>query len=506
MTKDRPDEVVSVQSKPQAFGNIVIRGAAWTIALALAQKVLSASVQFGLAWLLLPREMGIAGMAFAAASAMAIFRSSSLHKVLVQRQDRFEQDAPRLFWLAMSMSIVAALALLLAAPTLAELLHQPELKGHLALLAALPPISALATLHSAQLYRDLRFRTLSLIHLGEALIISVLGLILAAVGFGAYSLTIPPLLSTLFAVGACRFCAGEIPVGRPTFRGWPELLGPAAWLMLLGGVEAVEGYGVNFILGRFQGPESVGYYSWGFLISAQVVLLVSRNLQNVFFPALSQLQNDTQRLQVVFEKSCRVLTAGIVPVCVLQSVLAEDLVVAVFNERWQPAIPVIRWLSLGLLTQPVSVLTGALLLARGGYAATTKRTALVCAALITAAFVGARAGDHTTVAVYVSWTLLVCNFAAALVTVGALGQGWTTRLVRGSLPLLLVVPVWIAAEGVNQLVRQQNFAVQLVLVSGCVVLLEATLLRLFWPDTVREISSRLQNTFLKDVPLLRKNV
>ena len=102
-------------------------------------------------------------------------------------------------------------------------------------------------------------------------------------------------------------------------------------------------------------------------MSSQAIFLVATNLQGVLFPVLCKINADIERQYRAFAQACRLLMLVIVPVCVLQILLARPLIELVFHDRWLPAVSVVQWLSLGLLTQPLSILTASLLLARGQY-------------------------------------------------------------------------------------------------------------------------------------------
>lgn len=82
----------------------------------MLNKVVAFGSQIALAWYLLPADFGLVGMALSVTSMAALISGMNLKVVLVQRQDRFEQDVGQVFWLSLVMGLTGTVLLALAAP------------------------------------------------------------------------------------------------------------------------------------------------------------------------------------------------------------------------------------------------------------------------------------------------------------------------------------------------------------------------------------------------------
>src|SRR5437773_862485 len=92
-------------------GTQAAHGAFWTIFFSVLNKVVTLGSQIAVAWFLLPQDMGLVAMAFSITSLVTTICGSSLSKILIQRQDRFAEDAGQVFWLSLAMNTAAALLL-----------------------------------------------------------------------------------------------------------------------------------------------------------------------------------------------------------------------------------------------------------------------------------------------------------------------------------------------------------------------------------------------------------
>jgi PST family polysaccharide transporter len=427
----------SIPKSTFSVGTQAVRGAVWTILFSMLNKAVALGGQIALAWFLLPADLGLVGLALSITSIAAFVTGGNLKNLLVQRETVSKEDASDVFWLSLALNSTAGFLLAVVAPLAGHLFKQPRVVPIILILAATLPFMALPTLYAAHLYRDLRFRAVAQIQFGEGLIRNVGAGILAAFGFGAYALVLPQSVSAVFSAAGSRLSTGRISIGAPRPRRWPALLAPATWLMILALVTALQTNGAIFVIGLIHDSTVIGIYSWGFILSSQAIFLLGMNLQGVLFPALSKLGHDPARQNQAFQKALLMLTLAMAPVCALQIVLARPVIELFFHARWLPAVPVVQWLSVGMITQPFSILGTSLLMARGQY----RRLALLMAAatIITAAaaLAGARFGREAEIARCTGITLFFTNLL----------PGWAAarefkcsagRFFRNSLPAALI--------------------------------------------------------------------
>ncbi len=335
----------SIEVPPSAeasLGRKAAHGALWTILFSLLNKGLALGSQIALAWFLVPDQFGVVALAISISSVVFVFSGTNLKALLIQRTEESSNDVSQVFWLSLSLNVTIAVCLAAAAPMIATWFGDKRLAPLLWILSAAIPVMALPTVYVSRLYREFRFSAIARIQFGEGIIRNGLAVPLAAAGFGPSSLIIPMFVSAVFAYVCCRFLAGPIRIAKPQPRQWPALIIPSAWLMLIGLIGAVQSYGTTLVLGCAHDPTAVGLYFWGFSLASQAIFLVAANLQSIFFPVLSKLNEDRSAQAAIFIRVCEILCLAIVPLCVLQWVLARPAVEIVFHGRWIPAVPVVQ--------------------------------------------------------------------------------------------------------------------------------------------------------------------
>ena len=487
-------ETIGEAARPPAgLGAQAARGAFWTLLFSILNKVVALGSQIALAWFLVPEQIGLVALALSVANLLALMLGGNLRSVLVQRQENFAAEAGQVFWLSLSLNTTAALLLAALAPVAGWLFHEPRVVPLILIAAASVPILALSTIYSAALYRDLRFRSVARVIFVEGLIRNGGAVALAALGFGASSMVLPFGAAALFSAVSCRLLTGRIPLGRPQPRRWLALLGPGAWLMAGAAVAAVQTYGTNFIIGLRHESAVAGFYFWGFTFASQAIFLLVANLQTVFFSALARLNANLARQQEAFRQLSRALAFALAPVCVLQAVLARPALELLFHERWLPAVPVVQWLSLGLLTQPLNILAGALLMARGEFRRLALLNGGVALTVVAAAIIGAEVGTQAAIAASTGVALLVANLFAGWSACREICGGTLAFFRHAVAPTLVALPLgalaWFAARttaGYPPLV--------IILVTTLTVLLVFALgIRAFAPEFVVELLARLRD-------------
>lgn len=482
-------------------GNRAARAAIWTLCFSGFGKAVTLASQIAMAWLLAPQDFGLAAMALAAMSFTAMFGGANLRNILIQRSDRFDKEAGHIFWLALLLNVAAAILLTGLAPIAGMLFKESRVVPLLLVAAIALPVQALSTVYMAALHRDLRFAPTALIQFSTSVVQNCTALFLAAKGFGPYSLILPLTVNAVFMAVTFRCAAGRIQLGWPRLECLLNLKGPALWLMANSLFIAIQSSGANIVIGLMHNSAAVaGFYYWGFSVSSQAAFLLATNLQTVLFPALNKLNGDSERQFAAVKNCCRVLTAIVAPVCLTQALLAEPLIRILFQERWAPAIPVVQWLSIGLMTQPVSLVAAAVLLARGRFRTLALTTGLIAGLVVVAAVLGAASGDQTLIARWTACGLIAGNVAAGWVAFRQFGRDGAALFATVIPPL---VPGAIAGGlglAANHLSAAYGHLVQGATVGAVCFASSLLLMRVFVPQTLTEIILRARQSIPR-IPL-----
>ena len=401
----------------QAVGRSAAAGAMWSISFSGIGKVVSLLGHVCIAWFLVPDDMGLVAITMSIAVIVAVVSRAGLSDLLVQKHNRFEELSGSAFWLALVLALAAMACVAALAPLAGKAFGEPDVVPLVLLVSAIFPLGALSTVYGAKILADLRFRTMAWIQLAMGLVQTGSAVVLAVCGFGAYSLVLPMLWVRVVAAVLMRLATGRIKIGAPSLAGWRELMEPGMWLVLFGLFVALRTQGMNLVLGALRDSHITGLFFWGFNLSSQFLFLLAIKLREVLFPSLTKLNSQPDRQFLALQRAWRTLTLIAVPVCVLQAGLADSLIPLIFREEWAGAIPVVQWLSIGMLTLPVHVVSTSIITARGRFRTLAALAALQAAVMLAATAGGALVGDLGAIAASAGVAMFVMNLLSGYVAV-----------------------------------------------------------------------------------------
>ncbi|MDX2146917.1 MAG: oligosaccharide flippase family protein [Planctomycetota bacterium] len=432
-----------------SVGRAVGRGVSWMLLGTGLSKGAAFISQVVLGAMLLSEDFGLFFIAFSVAGFAQVLRDGGVREVLVQRgPDTYTALVGPVFWLALAMNLVAGGLLALSAGQLSEWYGRPELAPLLLVIAASLPMGTLGAVLQCRLRMDLRFDVISRLTIVSAIVRNGLTIGLAWAGFGAMSF-VWPLIAVAVLESAWAYAAVREPVWRraPAIRRWANLLRDGKWMIAQTLANILLDVGIFAVLGMIVGESVVGYYGFAYNWIAQVGVLLSYNLQQVLFPALAQLRDDTERLRVATLRTLRALMLMGAAASIGFSVVMDPLEQLLWNGKWQESVLAVMLLGLFFVFRITYGLTTALLLARGAFRSLFSFTLVEGAGLIAAGSLGAWMFKSAWgIALCVGVWLLVGRTLVCLAVLGPRGLGAPTARVLGSM-----APAWLvgtAAGGV----------------------------------------------------------
>lgn len=334
--------------KHRSLSETASRGFLSLICQTFVTKIVNTLGQIVLAWLLVPEDFGVIGLAYMILTFVGICRFQGLNNVLIHRQSKIRIWGSVVLWMSLAASIFAAVLICVSAPFIASFYHQPVMTGLLVVLSFTFPLEALAIVPSVRLQTQLRFSMWALISGITIILQMILTTGLAFLHFGVYSFAWARVMSCLFyLVVAWRLTMPKIH-WKPRPGRWRFIAKDGIRLTFSDLSNVFTYQGDYLILGLFRSPQIVGQYYFAYNLSTQVTQLISGNLAGILLPAMSVIQSDKDRLGSAFIRACKIIAVVGFPLGILQASLASPIIHLVFPEKWYPAITVLQILSIGM--------------------------------------------------------------------------------------------------------------------------------------------------------------
>jgi O-antigen/teichoic acid export membrane protein len=318
------------------FAKICAQGAAFVV------RIGSLMV---LARLLSPKDFGLVGMVTAVIGVLSLFRDFGLSTASVQRTTITEEQMSTLFWINILVGLVLAAISVTIAPIVAAFYHEPRLVWVTAALAVGFPLNAAGVQHGAILQRQMRFTSVAVIDVLSLFISTAVGIVMALRGYRYWALVgmalSAPVVSTI-----CVWLATAWFPGKPCRRAGIRSMMRFGGTITLNGLVVYIAYNLEkVLLGRFWGAEAIGIYGRAY----QLINVPTDNLNSavggVAFSALSRVQEDPSRLRSYFLKGYTFVVALTIPVTIVCTVFAQDMIGVVLGPKWKEAIPIFRLLA-----------------------------------------------------------------------------------------------------------------------------------------------------------------
>lgn len=472
--------------------------AAWTTLLTIVSRASQFVSQLVLAWLLVPEDFGIVGLAYTLMMFVWLLRHAGIGPVLIQRQRRIERWAGPAMWMSLVIGLAATGLTVGLAPLVAAFYREPALVAVLWVLAASVPFESLSIVPRAVLQSQLRFKPLTMIDGGVALGSAIGAIALAAWGWGVYSFVIPRLVASVIALPILWRASGLDWRRRPAPRRWKYLAAGMGWVTAGGAALQFINQGDYIVLGRLVEEDVVGQYYLAFTISSQTMTLLTVNLGLVLMPALSRFRSEPMRQAELFMEFQKMMAAVALPMCVALSVCARPLAMVVLdNQKWPQVGPLLEILSVGMAFRMIAVNTHHYLQAAGRWSRYFWLNVIHGGAFIVACWIALRGGSLTTLALTVSGFFVVygvTQVAASLPASMNHRLGKTLRLYVGGLVVSAIAAA--AALGLSHWVDAGPTA-SLLLRAAAMTLFSVLLVRLLLPDIYAGLVTRLSALLIR---------
>lgn len=492
-TSGNPAQPATSADEP-SIGQTAVRGMVWMAGQTAVSRVVSLFAQVVLGWLLLEEHFGLSRMASSIVVLAAVLTSPGIDEVLVRRHRRQERWLTPAFWMSGAAGLLGAALMLASAPLGAWYYDARQVMGMVAVLAIGAPLNAIAQVPMAKLRGELRFRAVAAINAFEVISLQLMMLLFAWLGFREYSFVLPaPIVAAVRAAVLWWWARPKIR-WQPQFGRWRYLVGDGAAVLATRVTLTVVTMADALVLGVLANQAVVGLYFFAWTLCSQPVRLAAGAISAALFPALSRLQGEPARHAAATMRAVRLLTAVAFPLCLLPAALAEPLFHGLLAERWWPAVPIVRVLSLGLAFDAASWLIFPVLYSRGQFNRGLWVMLIIAPVYFGAVIVGALVGG----ALGVATALLVYYAGAGPVMVhlvlrdaGARPADTVMMYLR---PLALSVFSVGCAWGVTLLFPAGRAgSVAALVVAGMVGLaVHAVVMRLFTRDDWDELLARLR--------------
>lgn len=423
-----------------------VRGAAWVTLERLSLQLVQFLVTLVLARLLTPAEYGTVGLLTIFLAIAGSLANCGFGNALVQKKEVGDLEFNSVFYLSLAMSGLLYLALFLSAPWIADFYEVPELRPITRIAAFQIVFAAVNSVQGAELARKLLFHLRFRISMVTCVVSSIVGIALAFLGFGVWALVWSSFVGGLVNVVAWWTVVAWRPRAMFSLRAVKPLFS-YGWRMAASGlISNVYGNLYGFLVGKVYTPADLAYVTKGRTIPNLLMQTLDSAVLHVSFPALSRVQDDTDRIREAMRRMIQASAFVVFPALAGLAACARPAMLLLFGDQWLPAVPYLVIACFTFSLFPVNAINTSAIAARG-------RSGVYLALEIvkkgTGLLVMALTIRHGVLFFMLAMAIVMSPFSV-LVNMAVNGRllGYTARMQLRDLapPLLLVVPVFAIAR------------------------------------------------------------
>ena len=330
-----------------------LSGVKWTFIQQFGLQGIGFVVSIVLARLLEPKEFGLIAMITVFIGIGNALLNAGLGSSLIRSKKVDEEDYATVFYFNLVVSILIYIITYIAAPYIANFYNQPILTKLVRWLTLTFLINAFAIIQQTRLTKLMDFKTQTLVAIPSLLIGGIVGISMAYLQFGVWSLIAFNLIKTLASTVQLWFYTKWKPLLKFNTEKFKKHFNFGYKLTLSSILDTLFTNIYNIIIGKFFPIAEVGFYQRANSLQMYPVGMISAIMGKVTYPLFAQIQDDNTRLKSVYKKILQMNIFILAPLLIIAGVLAEPIFRFLFTEKWLPAVPYFRILLLTGILYPI---------------------------------------------------------------------------------------------------------------------------------------------------------
>ena len=337
----------------ESLKNKTVKGIGWSAADTYLGHGVTFLVGIVLARILSPAEYGLIGIVLIFTTVLNGVVDSGFSVALIRKKDASDEDYNTMFVTNMVMSLLMYVVLWLGAPTIAHFFERPELVSLTRVTGLILILQALSITQVTILTKRIDFKTKTKASLIAAVASGMVGIAMAFMGFGVWSLVGQKLSNTLL-YSVCLWVLN---------RWWPNFsfssgsfryMWGFGWKMMVSGLlDRIWGQLYQVVVGRCYSPATLGQYTR----SREYANMFSANFQTIIgrvtYPVLAEVQDNPERMVSAYRRIIKV-TMFVTAVCMISlGAVAEPFIYCLIGPKWHQAATFLPLICISMSMYPL---------------------------------------------------------------------------------------------------------------------------------------------------------
>lgn len=342
-----------------------LKGTVWSTVERFSVQGIGFIVMIIMARILTPDDYGLVGMLTVFIAVSQSLVDSGFSQALIRKQDRSEIDNSTVFYFNIAVGLVLYLILFLCAPLIARFYNEPILVPLTRLISLSVVINSFVVVQRALLTVKIDFKTQAKASLTAAIVSGVVGIGMAHMGYGVWSIVWYQLTNLAVNVGLLWILSHWRPRLIYSWNSFRELFAFGSKLAASGILDTLYRNIYLIVIGKVFKASDLGYYTRAHQFSDFPSANLTGIIQRVTFPVLCTIQDDDDRLRSVYQRFLRLSGFMIFPLMIGLAAVAHPLIILVLKEKWEFSAVLLQIICLAMMWHPIHAINLNLLQVKG---------------------------------------------------------------------------------------------------------------------------------------------
>lgn len=287
-----------------------------------------------LARLLSPKEFGVIAIATFFIVLSKVLSESGLSGALIRKKDATEVDNSTIFIFNLVVSIILYVVLFIFSTQIEHYYDIENLALYVKILGIVLIINSFQIIQNVRLVKKLQYKKISTYSFISVIISSVLAIFIALLGYGVWALILLQVFNSLFLTLIYWFKEQGLKVYKFSKASFKELYGFGLYTTLSSLLNTGFDNVYQLILGKYFSLGQTGFYYQAKKLTEIPVSIINKLNSGVVFSTLSTIQDDKEKLDVLYNNVIRIFTVLVGLICLSIFLFSKEVILIFYGEKW----------------------------------------------------------------------------------------------------------------------------------------------------------------------------
>ena len=267
-----------------------------------------------------------------------IFSEGGMSAALIQRKNITQKHMNAALQGGILFGLLFFFLLFFLAKYIAVFFHQPELTLLTKVIGVNIILNSVSGISMGLLEKYFRFNKTAIVTMASSIIGYVVGIVLAFHNYGVWSLVFATLTTSILnTIGFFYYAPVRFSL-NVNIKEWKELFSFGSGILLLKTANFFSDRGINLILGKVITSDLLGVFERTSKIKLLPSSYIGKILDTIMFPAMSEIQDEHERLFRIYQQSLGMVNSLLMPISVFLICFSKEIVLILLGNGWEEAV------------------------------------------------------------------------------------------------------------------------------------------------------------------------